>query len=395
MQDLPPVLPGALQPEPQREPQPDLQQQRPVWPDADRMPDGPVPVVYFDGTSSRRHVVDLTFNNQLNVRQAGEIVAAWPYDDIRRADAPVGVLRASCKTAPPLARLEIRDDRLAAELLKRCLSFDQNAADRRGTMTIIGWSVAAAVSIILIVLFGVPLVADRLTPLVPQSLERRLGEVADLQIKALFGGKVCASKDGQAAFLKLVNTLREVAGVDTSVDAAVVSSFTSNAFALPGGKIYVFKGLLDRADNADELAGVLAHEIGHLKNRDNLRLLIHNGGTSFLIGLLFGDITGSGAMIFATRTLFSASYSRDVETKADTSTIAIMHKLGRSPRPMGELMLRVTGKQQDGALSILKSHPLTQDRLAHMKEEDRPVNGPPLLTAAEWAAVKAICRSEG
>jgi Zn-dependent protease with chaperone function len=155
--------------------------------------------------------------------------------------------------------------------------------------------------------------------------------------------------------------------------------------------VYVFDGLLAKAQNPDEIAGILAHEFGHLKHRDSTRNLIYNGGTSFLIGLLFGDIAGSGALIFASRSLVTASYSREAEQNADTFSIDVMHRLGRSPRPMGELMFRVTGKQADNSLSILANHPLTEDRLARMSAEDRPPSGPPLLTATEWASLKAIC----
>jgi Zn-dependent protease with chaperone function len=294
-------------------------------------------------------------------------------------------------TAPGLARLEIRDGAVAAELISRCTRLDENFPGRHGIARIVGWSLAAAVSIVAVVLFGVPLAADRLTPLVPQVFERRLGDVAEGQVKALFGGKICHNAAGQAAFTKLVNTIREAAGLDTSVQSAVLATPIPNAFALPGGKVYVFDGLLAKAQNPDEIAGILAHEFGHLKHRDSTRNLIYNGGTSFLIGLLFGDIAGSGALIFASRSLVTASYSREAEQNADTFSIDVMHRLGRSPRPMGELMFRVTGKQADNSLSILANHPLTEDRLARMSEEDRPPSGPPLLTATEWASLKAIC----
>jgi Zn-dependent protease with chaperone function len=210
----------------------------------------------------------------------------------------------------------------------------------------------------------------------------------------VFGGKICDNAPGQAAFTKLVNAVRESAGLDTSVQSAVLSNPIPNAFALPGGKVYVFDGLLAKADNSDEIAGILAHELGHLKHRDSTRNLIYNGGTSFLVGLLFGDITGSGALIFASRSLLTASYSREAEQNADTFSIDVMHRLGRSPKPMGELMFRVTGKEGDRSLSILASHPLTEDRLARMSKEDRPPSGPPLLTPAEWASLKAICSAK-
>jgi predicted Zn-dependent protease len=126
-----------------------------------------------------------------------------------------------------------------------------------------------------------------------------------------------------------------------------------------------------------------------------MRSLIYNGGTSFLIGLLFGDITGSGALIFASRSLVTASHSRETEQAADTVSIDVMHSLGRSPKPMGQLLFRVTGKEADKGLSILAGHPLTEDRLARMSREDRPPGGAPLLSPEEWASLKAICRSKG
>ena len=136
---------------------------------------------------------------------------------------------------------------------------------------------------------------------------------------------------------------------------------------------------------------MLAHELGHLKHHDTMRALIHNGGTSFLIGLLFGDVTGSSAVIFASRSVVQASYSREAEQSADTFAIEVMRKLGRSPKPMAELMFRVTGKQGGSNFSILASHPLTEDRLERMNKEDQPASGPPLLTEEEWTALKGIC----
>jgi peptidase M48-like protein len=267
--------------------------------------------VYFDGVSSRRRRVTLNFGDQLEIGEDGEEPARWTYADIRRADSPPGILRLSCTSAPPLARLEIRDAALAREVIARCPRLDEHQTGRRGVAKIVGWSLAAAISIVAVVLFGVPLAADRLAPLVPAPLERRIGDAAEVQVKAVFGKRVCDSPAGQAAFTKLMTRLRDAAGLDDTVKSAVLPTTVPNAFALPGGKVYLLNGLLDKAENVDEIAGVLAHELGHLKHHDNMRGLIYNGGTSFLIGLLFGDVTGSSAVIFASRSVVEASYSRD------------------------------------------------------------------------------------
>jgi Zn-dependent protease with chaperone function len=352
------------------------------------------PAVYFDGATSRRRLVTLAFKDQLELHEPPETTTRWSYDDIRRADGPSGILRLSCLSAPALARLEIRDAAQAAELTARCSRLDENIPGRHGVGAIIGWSLAAAVSIVAVVVFGVPLAADRLAPLVPPSLERRMGEVAEGQVKVVFGDKTCTNAPGQTAFNKLVNALRGATGMNTPIRTAVLATPVPNAFALPGARVYLLNGLLAKAENPDEIAGVLAHELGHLRHRDATRNLIYNGGTSFLIGLLFGDVTGSSALIFASRSLVTLSYSREAEYNADTFAIDVMHKLGRSPKPMGQLLFRVTGKQVDKNLSILSNHPLTEDRLKRMSDEDRPPTGPPLLSAEEWASLKAICSAK-
>jgi Zn-dependent protease with chaperone function len=348
--------------------------------------------VYFDGTSSRRRIVTLACNDALDISEDGTLLVRWAYDDIRQADSPAGVLRLSCLSAPSLARLEIRDPALTAELTSRCTRLGENRTDGRAIVKIVGWSLAAVISIVVVVLFAIPLAADRLAPVVPEAFERRVGEASDVQIKAIFGNRICTNPAGQAAFVKLLTLLRGAAGLDlAAVQSSVLNTPVPNAFALPGGKVYLFNGLLEKAQNPDEIAGVLAHELGHLKHRDNMRGLIYNGGTSFLIGLLFGDVTGSSALIFASRSLVTASHSREAEEGADTFAIDVMHKLGRSPKPMGELLFRVTGKEGDRSLSILASHPLTEDRLKRMTAEDHPPSGPALLNDREWAALKAVC----
>jgi Zn-dependent protease with chaperone function len=349
--------------------------------------------IYFDGLSSRRRAVVIAFKEQLEISGEGLSPVSWAYSDVRRVDGGPGILRVACLSAPSLARLEIRDAVVAAELTSRCARLGENSLGGGGVAKIVGWSLAATISIVLVVLFALPLAADRLTPLIPEAFEARLGDAADVQVKAVFGKEVCNDAAGQAAFSRLIETLRKSTDLDILVQPSVLATPMPNAFALPGGRIYLLSGLLAKARNPDEIAGVLAHELGHLKHRDSLRELIYNGGTSFLIGLLFGDVTGSSTVIFASRSLVTSSYSRDAEQNADTYSIDVMQRLGRSPKPMGELLFRVTGKEGDNGPSILASHPLTEDRLKRMSDADRPASGSPLLTDTEWRSLKSICDS--
>jgi Zn-dependent protease with chaperone function len=297
-----------------------------------------------------------------------------------------------CITAPSLARLEIRDEALQAAVEASCPALNVTGRSRWQTLRIVGYSAAALASFLGLVFYGIPLLADRLAVVVPLSFERRLGEAVDRQVHLMFGDKACTGAAGNAALKRLVDKLGQEGGLPMESDVQVLASALPNAFALPGGKIYVLNGLLQKAKEPDELAGVIAHELGHLQHRDGLKRLIRDGGTGFMLGLLFGDVLGGGAVIFATRSLLSGSYSRDAERNADAFAIDTMRGLGRSPKATGNLLLRITGPEGNKSLTILSSHPLTEERLATMTQADRPVSGPELLSAEEWRALQGICR---
>jgi Zn-dependent protease with chaperone function len=349
--------------------------------------------VFFDGASNRKRWVKLRFATGLDIVEDSAVIATWPYDAVRRMDGPQALLRLGYASAPPLARLEIANPEMAEAVTRHCPSLDIGRRGPAHTGRIVLWSIAAVCSILLVAIYGIPLLADRLTPLMPFSIEKRIGKAVDGQVRLIFKGKVCTGAEGHVALQSLVDKLSRAGGMDMPIEAQVLSSAVPNALALPGGRIYLLDGLLQKARGPDEIGGVLAHELGHAQHRDGLRRLIQTGGTSFLIGLMFGDVFGGSALIFATRSILDASYSREAEQNADTFAVAAMHKLGRSPLPMGELLSRISGAEGKSGIVILNSHPLTEDRLAMMRRQDRPSTGPALLSDGEWAALKSICKA--
>ena len=300
-------------------------------------------------------------------------------------------MRLSCVSAPSLARLELRDPVSWRDIESRCPALGGPGGVRTiSVLRITAWSLAATVVIIGLIWFGVPMVADRLAEALPIGWERPLGEAVDKQVRAVFPGQPCMAPDGRAALSKLVAELQTAARLPIVPEPVVLRSSIPNAFALPGGRIYVLSELLNRARSPDELAGVLAHEFGHVSHRDGLRRLIRDGGTAFLVGLLFGDVSGAGAGLFATRSLLSAAYARDIEAGADTFAITVMHRLGRPTAPLGELLVRLTGPGE-AQLSLLQDHPLTPDRVRRLQQEDTTPPGPDLLDQAAWRALRRVC----
>src|SRR5262249_30960550 len=180
--------------------------------------------VYFDGTSNRKRSVALRLAAGLELVEDGALVATWPYEEIRRLDGPPALVRLSCASALPLARLEIADAATAQALLPRCPALDPRPGGAGQTWRIVIWSMAAVCSILAVTFLGIPLLADRLAPLVPFSVERRIGEAVDGQIRALVGGKVCTDAAGRAAFATLMEKLARAGGSGDPPYAEVAST---------------------------------------------------------------------------------------------------------------------------------------------------------------------------
>jgi Zn-dependent protease with chaperone function len=363
------------------------------------------PGFYFDGTSSARHDVTVEAAPQaVRIYDAsGVMLAEWPYADLRAQSAPDKVMRLRRAGGPELARLELRDPALIAKIDDYADSLDRTGAtERRLRMKVIGWTIMAAVSLVLVGVWGLPALSDRIAPLIPLSAEQRLGAAMDKQVRAMIDpgqtdrpfecGAADAEKAGRAALDRLISRLEIAAGLPIPLKAAAVRKADANAIALPGGHIYVFEGLIRQARTPDELAGVVAHEIGHVAHRDGTRSLLQAAGLSFLFGMLLGDFTGGGLVVIAARTVVQSAYSRDVETAADRYSVGLMTRAHGDPRALAAILDRVAGGPAPGS-KILLDHPQTRDRVVAINAaaDATPGTIEPLLPAADWAALKRIC----
>ena len=360
---------------------------------------------YFDGTSSARHDVTVEAAPQAMriYDPSGALIAEWPYADLRAQSAPDKLMRLRRAGGPELARLELRDPALIAKIDDYADSLDRTGAtERRLRKKVIGWTIMAAVSLVLVGVWGLPALSDRIAPLIPLSAEQRLGAAMDKQVRAMIDpgqtdrpfecGTADAEKAGRAALDRLISRLEIAAGLPIPLKAAAVRKADANAIALPGGHIYVFEGLIRQARTPDELAGVVAHEIGHVAHRDGTRSLLQAAGLSFLFGMLLGDFTGGGLVVIAARTVVQSAYSRDVETAADRYSVGLMTRAHGDPRALAAILDRVAGGAAPGS-KILLDHPQTKDRMVAINAaaDASPGTIEPLLPAQDWAALKRIC----
>ena len=361
--------------------------------------------IYFDGVSGRRQAVtvDLTDDAIVIAIPEGAALARWPYPEVMRAPSAEGRLRLGLAGNGPPARLSIPDPAFAEAVAVRLgfLTTQIAAKERRKRYRVVQWSIAAVAMLFVLSAVGMPPLAELLLPLVSAEAEDRIGLKVDEANRAGFEGPgpfECggaeSEKAGHAAFLKLIGKLEAASGLRVRLRPVVVRApKTVNAMAGPGGYVYVYSGIIGFTQTPDELAGVLAHEIGHVAHRDTVKTLLADAGAAYLFGILMGDFFGSGAMFYSAGKVLHARYSRPMEAAADAYSVPLMAKAGGDPYGAAvffEHVLRENGPDQ---AELLDEHPTHGARVAAMRaiRVNGPANLSPLLTQAEWTALKQIC----
>jgi predicted Zn-dependent protease len=155
---------------------------------------------------------------------------------------------------------------------------------------------------------------------------------------------------------------------------SVVNTDVVNAFALPGGYIYVNRGLIDRAVNESELASVLGHEIEHVVERHSVKQMEKAQGANVIVGLAchLTNICNSGVGQVAIQVGGSAvfaKFGRTAETQADSGGFQNEVRAGLDPRGMLTFFERLLAEEhrQPALLAWFADHPGTEDRISHVQ----------------------------
>jgi predicted Zn-dependent protease len=171
------------------------------------------------------------------------------------------------------------------------------------------------------------------------------------------------------------------------VRIAVIDSPIVNALTLPGGRVLVMRGLIRRIDDGAELAGVIAHELGHVAHHDATTLMLRQLGIGFVMALLgWNDALGGVGEI--AQNLATLSYSRRAEAAADAAAEAFLTRAGLRADGLGRFFARLEAIEGHGSIPLLASHPSTEERRARATVSTA---GTPPLSDAEWVAVRRMC----
>ncbi len=140
-------------------------------------------------------------------------------------------------------------------------------------------------------------------------------------------------------------------------------SMGANAFALPGGTVVVTDELVALTESDDEIAAVLAHELGHLQHRHGLRAVLQAMGIGALAAGALGDFDGAG-IATAAPLLLRLQYSREFEREADAFAELVLGDAGIAPDALGQMLARIEASHDGGAKlpGYLSTHPPTEER---------------------------------
>ncbi|SHE47342.1 M48 family metallopeptidase [Devosia limi] len=364
---------------------------------------------YHDGQTAEVHAVGLDYERQgavgaVIIRDAATRaeMARWTSSDIFAVHGRQGELRLGASGHTDGARLVISGDRDIARIRATLpILAEKRRAETGRQLRLAALATAALASVIVAYLYGVPLLASRIVNLVPIAWERSLGDTVARQMEASLaaeaGFEVC-DPDPDSAANRAIARFGAAAlagsGSPFDLDITVVRTDVPNAFALPGGKVYFFSALLERAQTPDEFAGVLAHEIGHVAHRHGMEQLISTAGTGALIGFILGDMTGVSVAAGLGATLIDSRFSRDAERQADRFAADVAKRMDFQPAGLADLLDRV-GEDDDftKAFALLNTHPLTDERRAALVDltRERPGDVEPPFTLAEWVAIRTMC----
>ena len=235
------------------------------------------------------------------------------------------------------------------------------------------WSLVislAAVTAMLVwfgITYGLPIAAKRTAEAIPAELERKLGEQSLKLLDSAFLAETELDIERQAEVDAIFADV--VAAVGADGDYTLLyrqgEGIGANALALPAGSIVITDELIEIAESDMEIAAVLAHEVGHVRERHTLRSVIQSSIVAGLLVVVTGDV-GSATNLVATipTLLIDRSYSRDFEREADTVAFEYLDLREVDGSPLADLLTRIDAQYggTDSEPSLLDTHPRSGER---------------------------------
>jgi Zn-dependent protease with chaperone function len=232
------------------------------------------------------------------------------------------------------------------------------------------WAILLAVvgGLVLALWFSTDVLVEWAVDRIPSDWEQRLGQSAYQDF--LLQQTVITEGASVAAVQEISQRLiAHIPDNPYRFEISVVKNDIVNAFALPGGYVVVFTGLLEKAQSGEEVAGVLSHEFNHVLQRHGLERIVRQLGLVAVLGILLGDQQGlTGVMKQIGAELFSLKFGRTQETEADLTGLRLLYWAHIDPAGMVTFFQRLS-EQEQGRVEWLSTHPMSVSRAERLKKE--------------------------
>lgn len=242
----------------------------------------------------------------------------------------------------------------------------RRARHSRRTALVVASGVLAG--LVLTLWFGSDTLVEMAVARIPVEWEQKIGESA--QKEFLAGQPVLHEGAAVTAVQEITSRLTDrLQDNPYKFQVAVVKNDVVNAFALPGGYVVVFTGLLAKAESPEEVAGVLGHELNHVLQRHGLERIVKTLGLMAVVTILVGDQQG---LIRLAKELgielATMKFSREQETEADVTAVRLLHRAKIAPNGMIQFFERLS-KSEQGRIELLSTHPMSAYRAERIKAE--------------------------
>jgi Zn-dependent protease with chaperone function/predicted Zn-dependent protease len=360
---------------------------------------------YLDGRTAARHRATIRLmQSGLEITTESGTTLWWRYEEIRQTQGFYAGEQVRLERGGETPEvLLVSDTTFLTDLRQvapKLTTYFHDPARRRMRAKLTLLAALGAIGITTaLYLWGIPALAALVASRVPVSWEERLGQAVVEHLAP--PEKRCADPERARVINDIVTALTApLPRPSYTFRVMVVDDPTVNAFAAPGGYVVIFRGLLERTRSAEELAGVLAHELQHVFQRHATRALLQHASTGLLIAALAGD--ASGAMTYgleSARALGTLRYSRQNEEEADAEGMRMLLAAGIDPAGMIAFfkVLQKEGGEAPGLLAYLSTHPNPGDRIESLKSlasqsQRTPVK---LLPDYDWGDITKICHAAG
>ena len=194
---------------------------------------------------------------------------------------------------------------------------------------------------------------------------------------------------------KISDKLQDKANIDHEIHLYVLKHNKMNAFTTPSGYITIFSKTIEYATSEDEIAGILAHELAHVKMKHPTESFIRSVSSYILLNIIFGN-SGADNIALLANSFNELKYSRENEREADKLALIILQESGFKSDGLMNFFLRIkkqnyNNKSLNEGLSYFSTHPMIEERIELIKNNSFPSQDKKHLSNQEWRALKNIC----